>query len=56
MDNPADHTAIIHARLASGVARKVRFKPPKLLRRQPELTVAHHKASLQDFESQRLFA
>ena len=41
MDDPADHTTIIHARLASGVARKVRLKLPKLLHRQPELTVAH---------------
>lgn len=53
MDDPADHTSVIHARLASGVARKVRLKPSKLLDRQPKLTVVHHKAPFRGFESQR---
>ncbi|TWA78717.1 hypothetical protein FBZ85_10519 [Azospirillum brasilense] len=50
-DDPADHTAIINAGLATGVARKLRLKPPKLLHHQPELTVAQYKAPFQDFES-----
>lgn len=55
MDDSSDHPEIVHARLASGVARKVRLKPLKLLHRQPELTVAHHTAPFQGVKSQRFY-
>lgn len=54
MHDTADDAAVIDPGLASGVARKVRLKPCKLLHRQPELTVAHRKAPFQGVESQRL--
>lgn len=43
----------IRARLASGIARKVRLKPSERFQPQPELTVVHQNAPFQGFESQR---
>src|SRR5690606_251176 len=41
MDDAADHAAVINARFASRIGRKVRLKPRELRIRQPEKVLFH---------------
>ncbi len=51
MNNPADHSPIIHPRLAPRVGGKKRLKPRKLPLAQPEIIVIHHRSPFGNLES-----
>ena len=52
MDDARDHPAIVDPGFAACIARKKRFKPRKLFRRQPKITVAHQWSPFGNLESQ----
>lgn len=51
MDDAADHAAVINARFASRIGRKVRLKPRELRIRQPEKVLFHQPPPSGDRES-----
>src|ERR1700761_6329890 len=51
MHDAADHPAIIHARLASCIGRKMRLKPCVLRVSEPEVPLIHKRSPFGDLES-----
>jgi hypothetical protein len=47
MNDPADHPAVIDARLAARVVRQVPLDPCELLLRKPEKTPTHYRLPLE---------
>jgi len=52
MHDAADDPTIIHSRLATGIAGKMRLKPRELTFVQPEAVSIHQTSPFGDFESQ----
>jgi hypothetical protein len=52
VDDAADYTSVIDARLASGIGRKMRFKPTKLSVGEPKITLIHLRSPFQELESE----